>query len=209
MHSCSENTGILSDEGHGRTRRCAFVFLVLGLAIVESRKNETEKNNTPTFSYGHMLVEVSKTSGTRNKNISSSIHGLTLVEIGGMDKPEQKNTFINSYGNNSRISKNEKETRVVLVAETTEFKNENIDNKKKFKNNTSKELRNNSINLSKMKKRSIESDAGNPRIVSLDYDLIDEVWTQEFVDEYKKNKQGMSGCQIPVLSVLCYLTCLF
>ena len=145
MHSCSENTGILSDEGHGRTRRCALVFLVLGLAIVESRKNETEKNSTPTFSYGHTLVEGSKTSGTRNNNTSSSINGLTPVEIGGRGKPEKKNTFTNSYGNNNSISKNENETRVVLVAETTEFKNENIDNKKKFNNNTSNELRNKGI----------------------------------------------------------------
>ena len=104
------------------------------------------------------------------------------------------------------ISKNKNDTKVVFVETMNQFGNKINNNNNKFRNNdTSDMFRNNNNN----NKRAIESDKVDPRIVSLDYELIDKVWSQEFIDEYKKNKQGMSGSQIPVLSVLCHLTCLF
>ena len=140
------------------------------------------------------------------KTLVILVLGLAFVESRG--KPEKKNTPTNSDENINSISKKENETWVVFVAEATELKNENRNNNNnnnKFRNNhTSNELK----NISKMKKRSTELNEGDSRIVSLDYDLIDKVWPQEYIDGYKKKKQGMSGSLSPVLSVLCYLTCL-
>ena len=104
--------------------------------------------------------------------------------------------------------KNSSTNRHILVegSKRSETRHNNtFSNNNKFRNkNTSNELK----KISKMKKRSIESDEVDPRIFSLDYDLIDEVWPQEFIEKFKKNKQGMSGCQFSFLSVFCYLTCL-
>ena len=114
---------------------------------------------------------------------------------------EKNNTPANS------ISKNKNATRVVFEETMNEFGNRINNNNNKFRNIDTRDMfRNNNNN----NKRAIEPDEGDPRIVSLDYELIDKVWSQEFIGEYKKkNKQGMSGCQIPVLSVLCHLARLF
>ena len=165
----------------------ALLFLLLGLAVVGRSNSETTKNKDFTSSYGLALVENNKS------------------------ETEKNNTPTKSNGHTISISKNKNETKVVFLETTAQFGNKNSNNNIKFGNNdTNYEFRENS-NFRNVKKRSIEPDEGDPRIVSLDYELINKVWPQEFIDEYKKkNKQGMSGCKSPVLSVLCYyLTCLF
>ena len=186
----------------GRIERCALIFLLLGL--VETIESKTGKNNKLTSGYGLTLAEGHK-SATKNSHTHYSSYGRTPMERNDTET-EKKNTLTKSYGHNSSINMNKNETRVVFLEATAGFGNKNTNNNNKFVYNDYNTSNN---NMRKVKKRSIEPDEGDPRIVSLDYELINEVWPQEFIDEYKKNKQGMSGCQFPVLSVFCCLTCLF